>query len=170
MAETGSIHSLLARWKLPQQLEPLIIVIQRGFAAFAALLRFGTEIFLPDVRRVLAFAAVRGNARADAADNGRVDGGSRHNHLSLRERGQVIQQVAAHALDGRRHALLVDLVDDAHDALRLALAQHVRVQLARSLADQANSYTKFAPLGQHLLEDGGGDDLGATRREVMRLL
>ena len=53
------------------------------------------------------------------------------------------------------NAFLVDLIDDAHNTLRLALAQHVRVQLAGTLADQAHTDAKFTAFGQHLLKNAG---------------
>ena len=95
---------------------------------------------------------------------------ARDDRLPLRERGQVIEQVTPDALDRDGDALLIHLVDDAHDALRQALAQHIGVQLAGALSDQADADAKLAPLGQHLLEDAGADRLAAMRREVVRLL
>lgn len=103
--------------------------------AFAALLGFRAEVLLPHIRRVLAFTAMRSDARAYATDNGRIDRRARDNDLAFGKGWQVIKQVSTDTLDGRRYALLVDLVDNTHDTLGLALAQHVGIQFAGSLTD-----------------------------------
>src|SRR5450755_3582240 len=136
--------------RLPHQVEALVIA-QGRFTAAAALLVVAIEVLLPDIGRVLALAAVLRIAGAHAADNRRIDGGTRDDHLTFGERGQIVQQIAPHALDGSRHALLVDLIDNTHNTLRLALTQHVGVELAGPLADQAHTYAELAPLRQHLL-------------------
>ncbi len=103
--------------------------------AAAALLRLLAKVLPPHVGRVFAFTAVPGDARAHAADHRRIDGSPGDNHLALGERGQVVKQVASHAFNGSGHAFLVDFVHDTHDTLRLALAQHVGIELAGTLTD-----------------------------------
>ena len=136
-------------------LKGLLSRAQWGGVAFARGDGGVRELALPLGRGVFALAAVRGDARAHTADDRRVDRRPGDDRLPLRERGQVFEQVAPDALDGGGDALLVHLVDDAHDALRQALAEHVGVQLAGALADEADADAKLAPLGQHLLEDAG---------------
>src|SRR5258708_15718279 len=130
---------------LPQQIKSRV-PIQRCLVALAALLRFGREVLLPHIWRIFALAAVFGDARAYAADDRRVDRGPGDDNLAFGERWQVAQQIAAYALDGCGNALLVDLIDDAHDALCLALAEHVGVELAGPLADQCDPNAEFAAL------------------------
>src|SRR5205823_10196718 len=115
--------------------EGFVVVVEGSFGAATAVLGFWAEVLLPHVGRVFAFAAVTGEAGADATDDGCVEGGSRDNYLAFGEGRQVVQEVTANAFDGGGDAFLVDFVDDAHDALRLALAEHVGVELAGTLAD-----------------------------------
>src|SRR5947209_10084471 len=106
---------------------------------------------------------------AYAADNGCIDGCPRDNDLAFRKRGQVIQQIASHPLDGGGDAFLIYLVHNAHNTLCLALAKYIGVQLARALADESHAYTELTPLRQHLLEYSRRDYLGAAGREVVGL-
>src|SRR5205823_778110 len=108
-------------------------------------------------------------AGADAADDGGVERGSRDDDLAFGEGGQVVEQVAADAFDGGGYAFLIDFVDDAHDALGLALAEYIGVELAGALADEADADAEFASFGQDLFENGGRDDVGAAGGEVVRL-
>jgi hypothetical protein len=119
---------------LSKQIKALI-AIQRGLAAAATLLGFGTEVLLPHVRRILTFATMPRNALAHATNNRRIDCCPRDNYLTLGERRQVIQQIAANTLDGRRDALLINLVYNAHDALCLALAEYIGIEFAGALTD-----------------------------------
>ena len=111
-----------------------------------------------------------GDALAHAQHDRRVDAGAADDHLPLAQARQFAQQVAAHALDRLGDAILVDGVGDAHDALGHALAEHIAVQLARPLADQADADAKLAPLAQNRLEHIGADRVGVGRRVVVRLL
>src|SRR5207244_8371899 len=102
-------------------------------------------------------------------DDGGVERGSCDDDLAFGEGGQVVEQVAADTFDGGGDAFLVDFVDDAHDALGLALAEYIGVELAGALADEADADAEFASFGQDLCENGGGDDVGAAGGEVVRL-
>src|SRR5579863_4671868 len=98
-----------------------------------------------------------GDARTYAADHGGVDGRTGDDDLAFGEGREVIEQVAANAFDGGGDTFLVDFVDDAHDALCLALAEYIGVELAGTLTDEADTDAELAPFGQDLLENGGGN-------------
>src|SRR5262249_10121518 len=115
-------------------------------------------------------AAMRGEPRANAADDGRVDGAPGDDRLPLGERGQVVQQVTAYALYGGRVALLVHFLVAAPATLHQALAEEGGGQVARRVAAQSHADTELATLGEHLLEDPGGNGLTAMRSEMVRLL
>src|SRR5437762_12899141 len=103
---------------LPHQLEAFI-AIQRRFTSAAALLFIRAKILLPQVWCVFALTSMPCDACAYATDHRGIDACSRYNHLPLRECWQIIQQIATNALDSGGDALLVDLVHDRLEALRL---------------------------------------------------
>src|SRR5690242_20594293 len=96
-----------------------------------------------------------GVACTHATDHRSIHACASDDHLAFGEGGQIIQQIASYPFNGSRDTLLVDLIDDTHDALRLALTEYIGVEFAGALANQADADAKFSPLGQHLLEDGG---------------
>src|SRR5205823_13948328 len=120
------------------------------FAVFAFF--FGVPA-RPLGRRVEGLAAVSGDARADAAHDGRVDGDAGDDGLAFGERGEFLEELAARALDRLGDGVLVYGVDDAHDDLRHALREHVLVELAGPLRDEPDADAELAPLGEYLLED-----------------
>src|SRR6266496_1855656 len=96
---TSALHAVRARSSrkesderavivLPHQVEALVIA-QGRFAAATALLGIATEVALPDIRRILALAAVLRITGAHAADDRRIDSCTRDDHLTLGERRQV---------------------------------------------------------------------------------
>src|SRR5947209_5900186 len=103
--------------------EALVVAGEGSAVALARGDRLAGELAHPFRRGIFALAAVGRDAWTDAADDGRVDRGARNDGLALGERGKVVEQVVAHTLDGGGDAGLVHLVDDAHDALREALAE-----------------------------------------------
>src|SRR5437868_3932264 len=118
----------------PHEIEALI-TIQGSFAAAAALLGFGAKVFLPHIRRILAFAAMFGNARVHTANHGRIDSRSSNDYLPFRKGRQVIQEIAPNPLDSGGHTFLVNFVHNTHDTLRLALAEHIGIEFTRTLTD-----------------------------------
>ncbi len=135
-----------------KMLKRLVVAREWGAVARAGGDGLAGELAQPLGGGVFALAAVRRDARAHAADDRRVDRAAGDDGLPLGERGEVVEQVVPDALDGGGDALLVHLVDDAHDALRQALAEHVGVELAGTLADEADADAELAPLREHLLE------------------
>ena len=119
---------------------------------------------------VEGLAAVACEAFADAAHDGGVDADAGDDGLALGEGGEFGEELAARALDRLGDGVLVDGVDDAHDDLRHALREHVLVELAGALRDEADADAELAALGENLLEDVGGDDRLARGREAVRLL
>src|SRR6478672_7875204 len=79
--------------------EGLAVARQWGGVAFTRRDGGIRELVLPLLRGVLALAAVRGDARAHTADDRRVDRRPGDDRLPLRERGEVIEQVASDAFD-----------------------------------------------------------------------
>ena len=118
-------------------------------------LRLLLKIRAPHIGGILTLAAMLSIACTDTTDDRGVHSSTRDDDLTLGEGGQVVEQITSDALDRRGNALLIDLVDDTHDALRLALAEYVGIQFAGALTDQANADAKLAPFGQHLFENRG---------------
>jgi RNA polymerase primary sigma factor len=145
------------------------IAVKWGGVAFALGEGLVAEVAAPFVGRVFAFATVGSDARAHAADDWRIDRRARDDRLPLGERREVIEQFASYPFHRCCHALLIHHVDDAHNALGEALAEHVGVEFAGALADQPHTNAKLAALRQHLFEDVRRDDLTPMRREVVRL-
>src|SRR5262249_18744536 len=114
-----------------------------AFALFAARC---AEILPPLARRVDCLAAVPGDALADRGQHGRIDRHARDYHLAFGQRGQFVQQPPSRAFAGRSDGLLIYGVDDAHDELSHALRQHVLIEFARALRDQADADAEFAAL------------------------
>ena len=77
--------------------------------------------------RVEGFAAVFGQAFADAAHNGRVDADTGDDGLTFGERGEFGEHCASCAFDGLGDGLLVNRVDDSHNDLRHTLRENVLV-------------------------------------------
>src|ERR1051325_1707246 len=119
--------------------------------------------------RVEGLAAVARDARADAAHDGRDDADARDDGLTFGERREFIEELTARAFDRLGDGVLVDGIDDAHDDLRHALREHVLIELAGALRDEADADAELTPFREKLFEDIGRDDRLTGGREAMRL-
>ena len=125
------------------------------------------EPLAPLGRGVDVLAAVFCAAGANAEHQGRVDAGAAYDDLAFAEGRKLFEHVAADGFDGLGDAVLVDGVGDAHDALGHALAEHVAVETAGALRDEADADAELASFAEDGLEDVRTDGVGIGGGEVV---
>src|SRR6266699_3777457 len=95
---------------------------------------------------------------------------SRHDGDADREARDLLRHGRRQSLDARDDRLQVVRVRDLQDDLRVALAEHVLVDLRRALRDDDESEAEFPPFRRERPEDLGRRDLPDLGTEIVRLL
>src|SRR5690349_13080394 len=114
--------------------------------------------FHPFGGSVEGFAAVFGEAWADAAHHGSVYTDAADDRLAFSECRKFSEHLAACTFDRLSDRLLIDRVYDAHNYLRHALREHVLIELARPLCDEADADAELAAFAEDLAEDVSRND------------
>src|SRR6266540_3284629 len=117
-----------------------------------------------------ALAAVASLPRPYLDHQGHLEPASRHDGDADREARDLLRHGRRQSLDARDDRLQVVRVRDLQDDLRVALAQHVLVDLRRALRDDHKSEAEFSAFRRERPKDLRRRDLPDLGTEIVRLL
>src|SRR6266545_2242269 len=117
-----------------------------------------------------ALAAVSGLPRPYLDHQGHLEPAPRHDGDADREARDLLRHGRRQTLDARDDRLEVVRVRDLQDDLRVALAEHVLVDLRRALRDDDESEAELSPFRRERPKDLRRRDLPDLGTEIVRLL